>query len=51
MGVSLVFRTVWFQHVAGSASTGAQQTTGSSTTNSETKSHSKGFSQTVTKKM
>ena len=35
----------------GSMSTGAQQTTGSSTTDSETKSHSTGFSQTVTKRV
>jgi len=35
----------------GSVSTGAQQTTGSSTTDSETKSHSSGYSQTVTQRM
>ena len=35
----------------GSTSTGVQQTTGSSTTDRETNSHSKGFSQTVTKRM
>lgn len=34
----------------GSMSTGTQQTTGSSTTDSETKSHSEGFSQTVTER-